>query len=373
MKEILDRITSLELWLNYSAKSVIETKNIEDVACEIYSCYYMEYEDRLKVSTSVISLIKDSGKFTINPDFNPDFVKYSWPEYTKCGWYKERFTVDKRIKRLRPFEVKISKASKINFNPVIKIKNKEEFIEKSIFYFKKFVNGVELRFPNYDHVVLTGGKDSQIIHLIPKKNKAKWHVFSSEPNVLMVKKWLRDNKVYSNNFFTHDNVNDEFESDFVAKLFNSDCISDPQHMRWLKKLNKISDLFDKKCIFWMGTFGDTVNRSNAWKNSKNCFDTFLGRETTHGIYHQTGFNLTGCPFLSIYNSEEIWRNVYQHLDFSIVQKFGDLREKIGNKLAGKKIRWIKGTPQPEPWLIDKESRIRILDKYTEYIKNIIKI
>ena len=129
MKDKLNQITSLNFWLNYSAKSVIETKGIEDVACGIYSCFYMKYEDHLKVSTSVISLINDSGKFIINRDFNPDFTEYPWPKFTKCKWYKERFTVDKRIKRLKPFEIKTSKDSIIDFNPKKKIKKSEELIE----------------------------------------------------------------------------------------------------------------------------------------------------------------------------------------------------------------------------------------------------
>jgi len=356
-------MTSLDLYLNYPAKSVVETKSIEDIACGIYPCYYMEYQGRLKVSSSVVALIKDSGEFHFNNDFKPDF--------TRSHWYEQRHTVDKRIHRIKAFEIRYPGLSNINFKPVRTLKDPDELIEQSIHYFKTFINSIERKFPEYNHVVHTGGKDSQLIHLVPKINNTKWHIFSSEPNAHLVKQWIDQNDIAINEFFIHDNINDEDLDFLIFKLLNSDCIANPEHIRWIRKLKSISDFFENKCIFWTGLVGDAIYSIHKDFSKNNYYDYFelnYNRVSSwQGNCMQTYFNTINSPCLSMYHSKEIWKSLYQRLDPSCVKK--DLRTCLGEKLAGRKIKWLDENPGPAPWIIDTKLKADLLKIYIDHINN----
>lgn len=356
-------MTSLDLHLNYPAKEVVATDCVEDVACGMYPCYYMEHEGRLKVSSSAAALIVDSGEFFLNDNFRPDFTRFNW--------YEELHTIDKRVQRLGAFEIRYPGLSENNFKPARTLKNPDEFIEHSLYYFKKFINSIEERFPEHDHVVHTGGKDSQLIHLVPKINDEKWHIFSSEPNAHLVEKWVKQNKVEFNEFFVHDNKNDEDLDFLITKLVNSDCIGNPEHIRWNKKLMSISDHFAGKCIFWTGTIGDTIysiHKDYVRNDYRDYFKVHCGRAASwQGNCHQIYFNTTNSPCLSMYHSREIWESLYQRLDPSCVQE--DLRDRLGEKLAGRKIVWLDENPGPAPWLIDQEIKRNLLNIYVDWIRS----
>lgn len=368
MKKVLNKIISLDLYLNYPAKTIIETKCVEDVASGIYPVYYMKFKNHLKISSCAIALIKDSGEFILNFDFKPDF--------TQKDWYEERNTIDKRVCKLKSFEVRTRNSSKINFNPTRKLKDKDEFINKSIAYFKKFVNEIERKFPEYHHIVLTGGKDSQIIHLVPKLNEKKWNVLSEEPNATLVKKWLAANNIIIDHFFRIENKSDEDESFLMKKIVNGDCMSNPEHIRRGKTMIKISNFFNKKCIFWVGTLGDTIYNCHIEDYRKNnyedYFKTHFNRGSSwQGNFHQTHFNLTGCPVLSLYHSKEIWEKLYQNFDPSISENL-DLRKELGSKLAKRNIKWLVQNPGPNPWFISHRLKKDLLKIYIDKVNSLVK-
>jgi len=236
---------------------------------------------------------------------------------------------------------------------------------------RSFINSVEKKFPEYNQVVHTAGKDSQLIHLIPKINSEKWHVFSSDPNAPLVEKWLKQNDIEFKEFFVHNNNNDEDLDFLIMKLVNSDCIGNPEHIRWTKRLIEISNHFANKCIFWLGTIGDTIysiHNDYAKNNYSDYFKVHYSRASSwQGNCHQTYFNSTNSPCLSVYHSKEIWENVYQRLDPSCVHN--DLREKLGENLARKKIFWLDENPGPPPWIIDHDLKRNLLNIYIGWINN----
>ena len=373
-EQILDNLTSLDLYLNFPAKKIIKTYCIEDVACAIYPCFYIECNDYLKVSSSAVELIKESKELVLNKKFKPNFFMKSW--------YEGPQTIDKRIKRLKAFEIKKVGSSKINFKSEKTLKDKDEYIEKSVFYFKKFVNYIERSFPEHDHVVFTGGKDSQLVHLVPKLNEDKWHVFSSHPSVALIKKWLTENDVKYGQFFEHDNINNENKDFVMEKVLNSDMICSPEHIRWSKSIIDISNKFNKKCIFWTGTIGDTFYNCHIYEymrsNFKYFFEVQFNRASAYqGItLHQAVFNLTSCPSLSLFHSREIWDELYQKVDlssfnFSLFGNSPDLRKEIGNKLANKEIKWIKKNPTPLPWFINPLLKKNLLKMYIKKIESFL--
>ena len=74
-------------------------------------------------------------------------------------------------------------------------------MERSARHVAQFVRDVETRFPRHQQVVLTGGKDSQLIWLAPKADASRWHVLSAEPNRPIVAAWMERNGVWPGRVF----------------------------------------------------------------------------------------------------------------------------------------------------------------------------
>lgn len=71
MTLFVNKLTSFDVYAKYPLGQVLETDTLDDVCSGMNPCYYMLDGDRLKVSSSVVSLILDSGRFELNPDFKP--------------------------------------------------------------------------------------------------------------------------------------------------------------------------------------------------------------------------------------------------------------------------------------------------------------
>lgn len=97
-----------------------------------------------------------------------------------------------------------------------------------------------------------GGKDSQLISLIPKLNDANWYIFSAEPNYSLIKHWVAQNNIHATKIFAHDGQNEENMTDFKRKVICSDLYTNPIHVRYLPTLEKLVRDFDGECIFWVG-------------------------------------------------------------------------------------------------------------------------
>lgn len=386
---IKGKITSLEFHLDFPAEHILEVKFIEDVGAGMYPCYYIKSKGKIRISTSVTSLILNSKGFEHNNNFNPpDFLKppllkklfssFLWRInklnhslslgifQVNKNWHESFQTIDKRVKKLRPFEIVTNESQENTFSPDYTLKNEEELIDKSVYYLKKFVNDVEMKCPGFDHIILTGGKDSQLIALIPKKNKNKWHIFSAEPNYALVREWVEKNGVAVNRMFRHDNRNEESDEDIKRKIVCSDLYSDLRHIRWLPYLKEIAAKFDKKCIFWTGTTGDTIySFKEEYREhiTKKYFKIHMTRACSwQGNYHQTFKNFVGCPLISPYHSQEIWQQVYRHYNPAIIKKNTDLRDRIGEKLHGGHITWPSQNPGPVPYSYDT-----YIDAYRYYL------
>jgi len=389
----MQKISSLELHLKFPAEQIIETKCLEDVGCGIYPCYYLKCKDILKVSTSVTSLIFDSNAFKINPHFRPPnflkekdssemlrrlkkLVKYSSLGYfhinshTEKSWYETWETIDKRVSKLKPFERVTLDNSIITFNPDCAIHDKEVIVNKTVYHLKNFVQNVEEKYPDYNQIILTGGKDSQLINLIPKLNNKKWSLFSAEPNYSLVKRWVKENGVKVDKIFTDNNQNKENIDVFKKKIVCGDLYSNPRHIRWMPTIKKIADKFNQKCIFWGGTAADAIysfHRDFHCISKEDYFKIHIRRVSSwQGNYHQVFKNFVRCPLLSPYHSKEIWEDLYQHLDQSIITKDTDLRNEIGEELFNKPIKWLNQNPGPK--IYNYTFDIDLYNIYVEYIQ-----
>jgi hypothetical protein len=268
-------------------------------------------------------------------------------------WYESWETIDTRVSKLRAFELVTRDETAITFHPDYALHDRELFIRLTASYMKKFVNDIERAFPGHDHIIMTGGKDSQLIHLVPKLNPDRWHLFSAEPNYPLVREWITRNGLRINRLFRHDNENDESLEDLKWKIYCGDLYTNPRHVRYLPALRDITLGFNHRCIFWAGTSGGSINRYYGDYHAfprEHYFDRHMKKAAVwQGNCHQIVKNFTGCPLLSPYNAEEIWDEFYMHLDPAIITEGTDLRMQIGEKLAGRPIWWLEHNPTPTPY------------------------
>lgn len=393
-------LTSLDLYLLPDTVPLVETREIRDVACGRYPVYYHILSDgTIRVACSTTALVSSLGDLQLNPRFQPpDFLVPSvLPSVPKPSWFR-RFpatriplklcqrilpptivpsncyptweTIDHRIHKLRPFQTVGPKGSSIHFQPDYSLDNTETLARQVACHMRFFVRTIEERFPGYDHIVLTGGKDSQLIHLVPKQVPTKWHVFSGDPNFPLVKQWLENNDITVGRLIRHDDANHETRHDLVHKLICSDLRSDPHHVRYLPFLTQLSREFDRRCIFWSGSIGDALHAYHPAfhrQGRKGYFRVhFQWVASSHAHLCQTFRNFVHSPLLSIYHSEHIWADVYQHLDPRLLTPGLDLRNRIGEILAGRPIKWNSQNPGPTPYQYDLQ--LNSYQTYLEYIQ-----
>ena len=402
------RLTSIEVHRDFLAGTIVETHAIEDSACGIYPCYYRRLHDRLRVAASASALIADLGTLEINPSFRPreyllgndarqrfvrgtaalpkvlkNYAKRMLPDGLLRSlsrdrfWYESWDTIDARVHKLKPFERVTLNGAADTFRPDFSMRNPDELVEGVAAHLTRFVADTEERYPDHHHVMMIGGRDSQILALIPKRRPKQWHVFSAAPNRSLVRQWLGWNNVEAGRLFDNDNQNVETRDETERKIVCSDLYSDPRHMRWLPALRRIADEFGFRCFFWSGSAGDALHVGQSFHrrytrgNPLGFFDIHLKRvPCLVGNYHQVVKNFTGCPLLCPYQTEDIWREVYRRHGPGVIPVGLDLRPRIGERLAGRSIRWAARNPAPAPYRYAE--RFDALGLYLRHLGDLLK-
>jgi hypothetical protein len=267
-------------------------------------------------------------------------------------WYDTWETIDRRVTKLKAFEaVTLSGAARL-LQPDYSIRDQQIIVDRSVQHIQAYINRVEAAFPGFDHVVLVGGKDSQLILLAPKLNPDRWHMFSAEPNYTLNVRWVERNGVRVNRVFSHDNRNEESLDDLVEKIICGDLYSDPSHIRWLPTMRKIADGLEHRCLFWGGTmsspghFYDGQHYGHVGADRDAFFRSHFHRTAAwQGNYHQAFKNFVGRPYLSPFHSFEIWQDLFRHIDPAAIPPT-DLRRPIGESLFGRPVWWIEENPAP---------------------------
>lgn len=385
-------LRSIDLHLDEPPGVVVATEQLRDVGCGMYPVYYVRRGGSVLASTSVVELIAHLGDFQENVTFRPpefltddtfqQFVtKYGIPIADRMPSrlvgivgkglrsasalearhsYPTWESIDTRIRKLRPFESVTPQGAKRTFSPGPTVESREELVRETASRMTSFVNGIERAYPDHSHVIMMGGKDSQLIGLVPKVSD-DWHVFSSDPNFRHVKRFVGANDLDVGRLYRTDDRNRESESEFRRKLTATDLYSDPRHIRWLPQLETIANELGK-CIFWQGTEGDVFNRYYPKYHDGSVghyFESHFTLSTSwQGNYHQTFKNYTGRPLLSPYHSEEIWEELYRRFDPSLMEQGIDLREDIGVRLSDGPVTWPRRNPSPRPYLYDQAMNCR---------------
>lgn len=322
-------LDTIDLHLNHKS-TPIEVNTIIDSTAGEYPAYYTIQNGKLLVCTSVFNLISHLGTFELNPDY-----QYAQDIQFHTQW----ITVDKRITRVRPFEKVTATSSEITFHPTFQNSNIDQYLETSAKYLMDFVNEIEDRFPNKTNIVLTGGKDSRMMWLMPKRNPDKWVMFCSQPDLYYVKDWMLNNKIPFPKMYTHDGFPDESYEFFKKKVIAADANVELRHARWMEFETKMAKEYNNEVIFWIGDTGFNFN-FNAFSTPANrdWFDTVnLRAALYHGTKNQIIKNLTECPRLSMYHSPKIQNEVFQYFNPDLIDK--DYRFQLANIIAGREIVW----------------------------------
>jgi hypothetical protein len=421
MDSQIDQLSSFDLYVKHRPGQVHEVNTLNDVCSGMNPCYYLRDGGKLKASSSVVALILDSGKFERNPRFKPPkFIMHPWqrnavdfvrnginavekglrhtpilqnpavkkiksmaPQEMKNFLWDPHYSahisndsIDSRINKLRPFESVSAERNSMLLTPDYSLADIDEYLEKSAFLMRRTINEIEAAFPQKKQIVLMGGKDSQLISLVPKLNEENWYVFSAEPNHSLIKEWVAQNKIHATKIFAHDGKNEERMADFKRKVMCSDLYTNPIHVRYLPTLERIVNDFDGECMFWLGSMPrraslyDASHRKPEAPISNEQFfnvhmNTFPGWQ---GNIQQTYANYLGCPFLSPYYLKDMWFELYAHLDPSIIVSGQDYRPRLGELLAGRKIVWPTENPGPSPyeywyfWFSPYRHYLRQIDK-----------
>jgi len=371
-------VTSLDLHLRFRAEQIVETDTLKDAGGGIYPCYYIRCGDHLKVSTSASALVIDSGELVPDPEFDPpDFMRWHFRQHEITfrlqrkfrhvfglpkmkevdPWYESWRSIDARVSKLKAFESVTATSAASAFRPDFSVRSREVIVDESVRHMLGFIDAVEREFPGHDHVIMTGGKDSQLILLAPKRNPDRWHFFSAEPNYSMNVQWMERNAIRVNRTFFHDNRNEETDADLRRKITCGDLYSDPTHIRWMPTMRKIAAQFEGRCLFWGGTMSSPAHfyagshRRDFGDDKEAFFRSHFGRTTAfQGNYHQVFKNFVGLPYLSPYHSAAIWEELYQRIDPAIYTNDEDLRVQIGEKLRGRPVWWPDANPGPDDYV-----------------------
>jgi hypothetical protein len=190
-----NRVTTEELYLESERDEVIKTEKLEEVNAGIYPAYYIREDDHLKVSNSVVNLILEKGSLNLNESFNPPkyfyqnkishfYEKNIYPKISHIrgaarikmtleyfnpeDWYNTWDTIDEDIEKLEPFQTVTVDNVEKNFEPTYDLQ-KDELIEGVAEHLTSYINKIERKYPDHEHIILMGGKDSQLIGLVPKE------------------------------------------------------------------------------------------------------------------------------------------------------------------------------------------------------------
>ncbi len=307
----------------------------------LYPIYFYKKGDIYISSTSVFELIKFKKSYSRNFYFTTNH--FYRPSYN---------TIDQKIKRFR---------SKTTSS--YQLEDEDQIANIGANLMQDYITEIENLFPEYLHLLLMGGKDSQNI-LLCKRNK-KWIVFSGEPNTENSLNFIQENNLETHEFIRGlPEANDKY---YENEVLYSDCLYDLAHVRWVAQIKEIVDRYDGKIILWLGTNGDGLFSMNNNHRDKDYYVVQdLHVATSQGVLHQAYKNILNIPVLSPYHSPRMIKELICKFDPYYIKDSLDIRPRVGEILFGKKVKYPESNPTPPVYLRKRSKDINIYE--SELIK-----
>ncbi|EKB48720.1 hypothetical protein [Cecembia lonarensis] len=346
-----DKLNIGDIWYDASADVFQSSRIIGE------ECFYPVYKWKDYYSFSFLNLLRIKGNLDLNPKIhlylnNGIIDSYLPPE----------ICVDKYIKRIGA-PLKLQK---------LKITSENSFIEKFAVALIKDIRRLEDLYPNTTFGILTGGKDSLNLLLLPWK--AEIVALSGDPNYQLVKEFCSVNKL---DIEVKRLNGEEYDSDDWIKKDTLFCCGRMglRDIRWSKNIFEIKNEINsrnKNFIIISGTFGDAFLTTKfkhyraKWKNlledkivyrfqskTKILYNNlWRGGAQWQAVNHGVIRESTNMLNFSAYHG----KNVLEVLSQTDLEKVidSDIRPKLGDYIFGKKVIYPNSNPSPAAW----ENRIK---------------
>jgi hypothetical protein len=344
-----ESINQYDLWYRPDAK-VIRARRFTDVPT-----FYPVYRAGELYSWSLLELIRHRKCIDLNPTAG-------------------KLTEKSRFEYLPAHELPVRGVERIG-GPLamraVRHRSVSAFVDAMAQAMVEDIRGIEARLRGFTNIVLTGGKDSLTLLLLPWSNPVV--VASAAPNATLVKRFLDRNRL------GHAFV--ELRNDDDVSLLREEVLSncgriDIAHMRWQKQCRELGRSLDGKAVFWGGSLGDTFMTRTWWvyrdvwsarrlgvlgRLSRRVVglgnrlfpmatqNRYLHAAWTRGAMWQgvskaIHREVTGCLSLSGYHGDAVLRTLSETALWDCVRQ--DVRPLIGAAITGRLVEYPAENPAP---------------------------
>lgn len=256
----------------------------------------------------------------------------------------------------------------------IKHRTPESFANAMAKAMGKDIEAVESRLPGFTNIILTGGKDSLNLLLLPWKNPVI--VASAAPNAALVKKFIKRNEL-PHEFV--ELINNDDDSLLKQEILSNCGRIDIRHIRWQRQCRELGKILNGKAVFWGGSLGDTfmtpkwpkyrgiqpvskgLRKLNRWTQRleyriyrvfpMKAQQQYLDMAWYRGAMWQAVSKaihreVTGCLSLSGYHGDAVLRTLSETALWDCVKE--DVRPLVGAAIVGRRVEYPAENPAPPP-------------------------
>jgi hypothetical protein len=311
--------------------------------------FYPVYRYGDHYSLSPLTLMRLKGHLSFNSRFARAIDGQQRPAY-----YPMEDTIDSEIVRVGKPLV-----------PSHEIKSEEEFVERLLVAMRDDLAEVEARREGFHNVVLVGGRDSLNLLLQDWRNPVL--AVSAKPNYPLVKRFIEENDLPCESLELVDDA-----SLLDLEILANACRNDLVHCRWGPALSRIVSDLDGRAVLWKGQLADTF-LTPYWpsychpmglRRPLRVAQLMLGTRfdplhLRQKYFHWASWHrgamwqgshvgmladLVGASVLGAYHGPRA-SAVLAATDLSRCVK-KDLRPELGERLAGRPIRYPEANPGP---------------------------
>lgn len=333
--------------------------------------FYPLYNWKNFYSYSPLNLLKLKGNLNYNPNIE---------EYLEEGEVKKylppNIFIDKNIRRVGGPMI-YSKA---------KIFDEETFINEFVRALIEDIRYLEDNNKNSFFGILTGGKDSLNLLLLPWRSKII--AFSADPNYKLVKEFCAVNNLKIEVIRLEDEEIEDINWIENETLIGC-CRVGLRDIRWSKNLFNINKQFkerNEKLVIITGSLADTfltpyfkkyrcIWKSHflskmiyKFKSFKSIFyeTSWIRGAQWQGVFHGIIRESSGLRNFSAYHGKNVLK-VIRNVDLDKVVNH-DLRQKIGERIFEKPVIYPLHNPSPPSWA--KRQKFSSVDKFKTLLKEI---
>jgi len=254
--------------------------------------FYPVYKYENYYSHSVINLIQLKRHLALNQQFIASARR------NRMNYYSGVETIDREIARV---------GGVITSNRTIR--NKTDYAERIAEAMKADVLALEDRYPDHQHAVMCGGKDSLNVLLLPWRTRLS--VLSAGPNFPLVKEFVARNGLPH----TVVELKDDDTSTLQDEILYNACFNNLEHCRWTGHLSAFADGFGRKVIVWKGQMADvfTTPSWRSYAHSTSRTEQFYRKRVETRLRYANTDYLEKRFFRAVWHRGAMWQGAHMSL------------------------------------------------------------